>query len=236
MENLIPVLVILGVIGFVAWKNKDKILKLKDKWDDEPEIPKAPVSEPQTVVEPAKPTAVDAPRPEPVVEPAKVEPAPQEKPHAMTVVDHMVAMTPEQIAYKDSLVAKDARRKTQDYFKQFPKKFPNVLLGETRQTSSIPTLGPDPQSFSIFVPEGWAGKALITAIGFPGKEVEADTTITLKDWEGRTVHESTKSLEGNKLRLSGVAAKGCVKVDRGTYTFTITATREAPAFFHVVES
>lgn len=63
MENLIPVVIILGVLGFILWKNKDKILSVADRFKKpDPGKPEAPYKVP------------DPPVPVPPVE---VKPAPQ---------------------------------------------------------------------------------------------------------------------------------------------------------------
>lgn len=66
MENLIPVLVILGVVGFILWKNKDKITAVADKFKKpapeapyklpEPPISVAPI---EVKPEPRTPTVTD---------------------------------------------------------------------------------------------------------------------------------------------------------------------------------
>lgn len=75
MENLIPVLVILGFIGFILWKNKDKIVQLSDKFTDRGQKPEVVKPEP---IKPEVPYKV----PDPVVTVSPIEVKPEIKPAA----------------------------------------------------------------------------------------------------------------------------------------------------------
>lgn len=97
MENLIPVLVILGIIGFILWKNKDKIVQIADKFTNR--------EQPQEVDKPA-PYKV----PDPPISIAPIEVKPEVKPEPVLQPNVGLAgfrITPENAAILDARIRED---------------------------------------------------------------------------------------------------------------------------------
>lgn len=99
MENFIPVLVILGVLGFILWKNKDKIVQLADKFTDRGQKPEA--------IKPESGAPYKVPDPPISISPIEVKPA-EEKPVLQPNVGLAgFRITPENAAILDARVRED---------------------------------------------------------------------------------------------------------------------------------
>src|SRR5574343_127945 len=229
--DFIPVLIVVGVVGFLVWKNKDK---LADKFKKPEAKPDAPVFAP--VIEAVKPVAET---PAPVAEAPPPTPAPQ------TGHDNWLTRankpSPEVAAYMDSRYANYLANKPADWFAQFPTVFPgSLLLGEIKAsgfTQAVVNVGPDPIEFSIAVPENYSGSVYFDLTPHPNDpNGDAYCQFTLKDWGGNVVADVQGRLDQLKLSLSGVGGHGHVKVNRGTYLAKVKASKVCKTLFSVSEA
>ena len=228
--DFIPVLIGVGIIGFLVWKNWDKI---KEKI-------KKPKPESVTVV------------PEPVAPPPDVSPGPITPPDPPSVATHIVnedrrsvterlfGISPEVAAYRDGLV--EASRDKFDPLEALPKLMPGtLLLGSgyghgTAFKQALCIIGPAPVEFAIAVPEGYSGSVYFDLTPHPqDPNGDAYCQFTIKEFTGKVVADVQGRLDQVKVALSGVEAKGKVKVSRGTYLARVKANKDCRTLFSVTE-
>ena len=240
MQNLIPVVIVLGVLGFIVWKNWDKIKGVADKFKKpDPAQPEAPYKVPDPV--PQEPVKVEAPVVEaPVADVPKVEP-PQVK-----------APTPEELhAQAQDFIRRatgwneaDARRQDEAYarseanraamFKekgmerwddQFPKAVPNLTVPNLSTSRHVIKLDGGGIKFLVFIPDADKWKSLRIAtdtVLWSGKNGNNPGHATIRDSQNNLVDEKRLGLEGIVFQFSPVDRKGYTKLDRGTYEAAIS--------------
>lgn len=221
MENLIPVLVVVGIVGFLLWKNKDKILSVADRFKSPPEAPKP------AEAEPAKPVQESPP--------VTVQPKPVDKPE-VSITERLFGITPEVAAYRDGLV--EAGKDKFDPLEKLPKLIPgNILLGTQKHLQFLVTFGPTSKDFALAVPEGYKGSIYFDLTPHPNDpNGDAYCQFVVTDFGGKKVADVQGRLDQVKLNLSGKKAKGKVFVERGTYLAKITASKDCRTLFQLTEA
>lgn len=236
MNTLIPAVIILGVLGFVLWKNWDKVKEVADKFKKpDPSQPVAPYKVPDPV--PQEPVKVEAP----VVEVTKVEP-PQVKAPAP---EELHAQSQDFIRRATGWTEENARRQDEAYaraeanraamFKeqgmerwddQFPKSVPNLTVPNLSTSRHVIKLDKGGIKFLVFIPDAdkWTSLRISTdVVLWAGKFGNNPGHATIRDSQNNLVDERRLPLDGGIVfQFSPVDRKGCTKLERGTYEVAIS--------------
>lgn len=230
MQNLIPVVIILGVLGFIAWKNWDKIKGVADKFNK----PEPGTKEPES----GAPYKVPDPKPDfGPLPPDAISPPNQINTGSDNWLTRANKPSPEVAAYMD---ARAAQNKPADFpIKPIPHEFSTGGGGIGQQHIK---LGPVGSGFALYVTPSWKGQWTLQTLPHYNAETAGlsgtAVTFTLTDALGNSIVSKTyKHAPGEVVSFdfcaAGGSARGGVALGVGTYYGKLSSAVETEFWLHV---